>query len=538
MTIVDARELGSSRELAPVVLDSDICIVGAGAAGITLAHRLAALGKRCCLIEGGGFELEEQTQSLHDMTSSGYPLRKDYMSRARYFGGTCNLWAGRSMLFSEQDFQAREWVPDSGWPIPYQEVQRYYADAARILDLPGIAADPSGATARMSGDEARLFQQPRLVPALSFWGRQAKRFGADYRSSLRKSDRVQVVLNASAVAINANPEGTAVHSVTARTLQGTSLEVRARRFVLACGGIENARLLLVSRDRHANGLGNAHDTVGRYFMDHPRAVHGRVHVPAGVKLKLLRGRPLPDGKWQVGIAMSPQAQRENQLLNHYVTFELQTSSYSAAKYQSFIQTMKVLMRRGHAGSRWGFAKKHLQDLPNMIYLLSPKELMPHQLYRALVTARDLVPRRPQPQTYVVVYFCEQPPNPTSRVTLSRDVDLLGVNKVDLDWRIDASVCESIDRMQRILGEDLTAAGIGRIETTEETPQFTDASHHMGTTRMSLDPRKGVVDPDCRVHGLQNLFMAGSSVFPSAGYVNPTLTIVALSLRLADHLAAA
>jgi len=532
VTIVDARELAPAT-----AIETDVCIVGAGAAGITLAHRLAKLGVHSCLVESGGFELQEETQALHDLESSGYPLRRDYMSRARYFGGTCNLWAGRSMLLTAEDFRPREWVPDSGWPIPYVDVHGYYAEAARILDLPmivGPAAPDFGP--RLSADESRLFRQPRLVPTLSFWGRGAKRFGADYKSFLRRTDKVRVLLNASAVSINATADGTSIRSLSARTLAGNALEVRARRFVMSSGGIENARLLLVSRDRHSDGLGNAHDVVGRYFMDHPRAVHGRVHVPAGVKLRLLRGRPLPDGKWQAGIALAPQVQREHGLLNHYATFELQTSGYSAAKYQSFIQTMKVLMRRGHAGSRWSFAKKHLNDLPNMIYLLSPKELMPHQLYRAYVAARDFVPRRPQAQTYVVVYFCEQPPDPLSRVTLSREVDQLGVNKVNLNWHIGEAVYRTIDRMQRILDEDLKDSGVGQIEASTATPEFTDASHHMGTTRMSVDPRKGVVDINCRVHGLANLFMAGSSVFPCAGYANPTLTIVALSLRLAEHLA--
>jgi choline dehydrogenase-like flavoprotein len=517
-------------------IETDVCIVGAGAAGITVAMELIDSGRDLCLLESGGLEPDEATQSLHEIDSIGYPVRENFMSRARYFGGSCNIWAGRNMGLTDLDFEARPWVPDSGWPVSHAEVASLYPRASRLLGSPEPAQfKPQALQGRMSRAESALFGDGLLTPTCSVWGRRPMRFGDVHRKALRAARNVRVVLNASATRISMNEAGTAIESVEARTLDGRRTTVRARHFVLACGGLENARLLLVSRDRHSAGIGNQRDLVGRCFMDHPRAVFGKVHLAAGAGVPLLRGRPLPDGKLQVGIGMDAELQRREGLLNHYVTFEEMTSGYVEAKYQSVIQTAKVVMRRGHAGSRWDFARKHLAEIPDMIYLLSPKELMPHGAYRAYVAVKDLAARRPKPRTYVAVYFCEQPPDRESRVALGDAKDHLGIPRLVLHWRIPESVRDSVLRMQQLLASRLEATGVGRLEAGEGELRFTDASHHMGTTRMGRTPADGVVNSDCRVHGVANLYLAGSSVFPTAGHANPTLTLVALSIRLAAHL---
>lgn len=534
MSFIDARDSS-----LPAAIATDVCIVGAGAAGITLASELQASGMDICLVESGGFTPDEEIQSLYDLTSTGYPIRANFMARARYFGGSCNLWAGRNMTLNELDFEARDWVARSGWPIPHSEVASHYSRAFEILELPDPRRVSGGSLReRMSADERRLFDEGTLAPTVSLWPRSATRFGSAFGPKLRKSPNIRVILNASVTHVALSEAGTAAEAVTVSTLDGRKATIRARRFVLACGGLENARLLLACRDRQPNGIGNDHDQVGRYFMDHPRAVFGKVRLPAGCDIPLLRGRPLRDGKIQLGIGLSPGTQKRERLLNHYVTFELETSGYAEAKYQSFVQTMKVVLRRGYAGSRLDFARAHLNRIPDMIYLLSPKELMPHSLYRAYVAVRDMLYRRPSPKTYVAVYFCEQPPDPASRVTLSPDRDRLGLNRLELHWHLDATVRDSVLRMQGLLRDKFAASGIGRLEASAEEPAFTDASHHMGTTRMCRSPRDGVVDTECRVHGISNLYLAGSSVFPCAGHANPTLTIVALAVRMARHLAGA
>lgn len=530
MSIADARSLEGAG------LETDVCIVGAGAAGITLAIELTRAGREVCLLESGDFTPDQDTQSLHHLESVGYPPRANYMSRARYFGGSCNLWAGRSMLLSEFDLSPRPWVPHSGWPISHAEVARYYPRAAEVLRLPRAQQFAIGAhRERMSDDERRLLDDARLTPTVSLWAPAPMRFGAAYRRALERSAHARVVINANLTHIHLNEAGDRVEALSVATLAGQRFKVRVRTVVLACGGLENARLLLASRDRQTDGIGNRFDQVGRYFMDHPRAVFGKVHLRGGCRLPVLRGFPLPDGKVQVGLGLSEEVQRRERLLNHYLTVEVEVSGYARQSYQSSVEVMKVLLRRGHAGRRWDLGKAALGVLPDMVYLLTPKEILPHPVYRWAWLARQALPRKPRPQGLVVVYFCEQPPDPTSRVQLGPEVDRLGVNRLVLDWRIDGAVTASILRLQQLLAERLEQTGLGRLENPESEPKFTDASHHMGTTRMSDDPRRGVVDRDGRVHGVDNLYVAGSSVFPCAGHANPTLTVVALALRLAEHL---
>lgn len=530
MTVLDARTLPSSAELR-----SEICIVGAGAAGIVVAVALAGAGRDVCLIESGGFAPEEATQRLYDLPSIGYPIRDCFISRARYYGGSCNLWAGRSMRLEETDLSGDDAAQRRPWPITYAELVRYYPRAAALLRLPSLQwFDRAHHLAAMSAHERQVFALDPLVPTVSLWARQPMRFGATYRAEFRRSPRIRLVLHANVTRIALNGAGSRVESLDAATLGGRRLVVRAGYYVLACGGLENARLLLVSRDVHAQGIGNAFDLVGRYFMDHPRVVFGRVRLHAGCHLPLIQGRILADGMVQVGIGLSVAARRREGLPNHYVTLEPEVSDYTQARYQSFIRTMKVLLRRGYAGQRWHVGRRRLGDIPGLIYLLTPKEIVPHAVYRWYARGREAL--RPRGGgNRVVVYFCEQPPDFASRVTLSHDRDVLQMNKLVLDWRIAPEVTRGVLRLQDVLRERFKEAAVGELECGAGEPRFTDASHHMGTTRMSDSPRRGVVDADCRVHGVNNLFVAGSSVFPSAGHANPTLTIVALALRLAEAL---
>lgn len=533
MAIIDANDLPADQ-----VVKTDICVVGGGAAGITLVQKLARSAGDVCLIESGGTAPDEATQSLYDLESTGYPVRQNFMSRARYFGGSCNLWAGRSMQLDEFDIGARPWADCDAWPIAYRELARYFEPARNILGLPPLDwFEQAAYQSQMTATEKALFASPALSPTISLWARKPKRFAADHGPELGRAPRVRVILNGNAISIDLDETGTSVETITAKTLHGKAFRVQARRFVLACGGLENARLLLVSRDRHPAGVGNHFDQLGRYYMDHPRTVLGAVQFDDSARLRVLSGFPFRYGKAQLGIRLSRKTQRDESLLNHYATLEAEFSQYAQASYQSFVQTMKVLLRRGYAGSRLDIGKSRLSDIPDLIYLLTPKELMPHAIYRLYWESRERLMRRRQSGKRIVVYFCEQPPDPDSRVLLSRETDVLGMPRLELRWHLGPEVERTVLRFQELLGQHFAQANLGVLTATEPHVQFTDASHHMGTTRMSLRPQQGVVDPDCRVHGTQNLFVAGSSVFPNASHVSPTMGIVALALRLADHLRA-
>lgn len=531
MTLIDARELGETRELV-----GDLCIVGAGAAGLTLAAELAGDDLEIVLLEAGGLDPDPETQALYDLESLGHPVREEFMSRARYFGGSCNLWAGRCMRLRPAQLEGRDWVPGSAWPISPEELERWYPPAARILDLPPVDRfEPGFWEDALADGERALLADPELAPTVSLWAPRPKRFGDAFRPPLSRARDVSIVLHANAVRLELDEDGRTVRNVQAATLDGRTLSIRARGYVLACGGLENARLLLASNDVQPRGIGNRHDRVGRYFMDHPRAVFGSVRLARAGAVRLLGGRPLPDGRVQVGIGLSEETRRREGLLDHYATLESTYSQYTARTYESFVQAMKVLLRRGYAGRRRDVGRAKLGSIPELIYLLAPREIVPHRLYRWYARLRDALRPERGPVERTVVYFCEQPPDPESRVTLGRARDALGVPRLELRWRIGDEVAASLRRLEEILAARLRATGVGEHLPAGEGPRFTDASHHMGTTRMSTDPRHGVVDPSCRVHGVENLWIAGSSVFPSAGHANPTLTIVALALRLADHL---
>jgi choline dehydrogenase-like flavoprotein len=525
VSIVDLRHAPPAGPL-----ETDVCVVGAGAAGLTVASELGRAGRDVVLLESGGFAPEEETQALNDLAVTGYPVRENFMSRARYYGGSCNLWAGRSMRLSPEDMEAESDPERAGWPLSHGELARWYPAAARVLGLPDPALFEAAAhSPTMSRVERGLFESGLVAPTVSLWARGPMRFGPARRGELGRSARVRVLLHANAVRLRLTADGGAIAAVEGAVLHGPRFEVRARRVVLAAGGVENARLLLLSN------LGNEHDLVGRYFMDHPRAVFGRVRLAPGARLPVLRGRPVADGKLQVGIGVPPAIRRAEGLLNHYATLESEFSGYAAAGYQSLVKTAKVVLRKGYAGSRWEVGRSRLSDIPGMIYLLTPKELMPHPLYRVYWAARSALHPRPDGRARVIVYFCEQPPDRESRVLLGEQRDALGQPKAELRWRIGPEVTRSVLALQERLGATLRASGIGELEPGAGEPRYTDASHHMGTTRMSRDPRTGVVDPSCRVHATANLYLAGSSVFPTAGHANPTPTIIALALRLAEHL---
>jgi choline dehydrogenase-like flavoprotein len=532
MKIIDVNELH-----ATTTLHADICIVGSGVAGITVASALDGTSQTVCLIESGGYGPDEDTQALYDLEIAGHPVRQNFMSRARYFGGTGNLWAGRSMRLTRLDVTPREWIPESGWPIPYEELERYYPKASKMLQLPSFDAFEQGVMRqRMSPAERHIFDSADLQPNLSMWAKKPLRFGAAYRKQLQKSPNISVYLYANVTEVHLNRAGNRVEECTAWSLSGKKLHFKAKRFVLACGGLETARLLLVSRAVQPHGIGNQCDVVGRYYMDHPRAVFGKVKLSSPQKLPLLLGMPLADGRAQVGIQFSEAVQRREQLLNHYLSLERHWSDQAAKAYQSFVHSMKIVLRKGYAGNRFTLSGAKLAQVPELIYLLAPRELMPHVLYS---TARRLKQRLSKGVTeLVVVNYCEQMPNPQSRVYFSTKRDRFDMPLLVLDWQLRPEETHSLMRLQALLDQSLRQHHLGCLDTTAEpfSPLlYTDASHHIGTTRMSTDPRKGVVDAQCKIHGVDNLFIAGSAVFPTAGYANPTLTIVALALRLAEWL---
>jgi len=465
------------------LLQCDVCIVGAGAAGITIAFDLKASGLTVCLLESGGLDFDPAVQLLANAESAGLPMRAFEADRcitldtgrARMFGGTTSVWSCLCIPLEPMDFQQRPWVPYSGWPLRLEDLQYWYLRAVKTLDL-----DASLFMDAISARTNELLPQidQRTAQVILWQWAWIKRFGESFRSTLEQAESVHVVLHASAVRLCTNDSVSIIKHVEIRSMDGKAGRVEARAFVLAGGAIENARLLLVSNERCLNGLGNSHGVVGKFFMEHPR---GSCGVVRWLDCSALDHRWLGGSeRLRLGFGLGSEAQRKHEVGNCAVYF---------------------------------------------------------------ATNRPLIARDPTAATIYLWFDAEQVPNPNSRIFLSSERDALGINLCKVEWRLSQLDRKTIDTAATLLAAELHRAGLAQIQIDEWldkredgwTSNIHDIFHHMGTTRMADHPLRGVVSKDCQVFGLVNLFAAGSSVFPTGGHANPTFTIIALALRLSDHL---
>ncbi|WP_207478169.1 GMC oxidoreductase [Arenibaculum pallidiluteum] len=512
-------------------LHADLCIIGGGPAGISLALQFADTATSVLLVESGGLELERDTQLLAGGENLGLPYWDLEVARLRFLGGSSNHWHNWCGELDEADMLPRPWVPDSGWPITRAELTPYYAAARPLVGL-GPARSDDWVWQRMGLSPLPLDPDHLTV---RFWHKHDGRtaFGVAYRARLGAARNLRVLLHANATELHADPSGNLVERVSVRSLGGKAAEIRARSFVIACGGIDSARLLLLSDSVEPAGIGNRHDLVGRYFMEHPDPLAARVATADPLRLLtyLRHVNLLGRQGHAAGICLSPAAQRREGLLNGSLRLEFTAAAGDAS------ESLRLL--RQHWRSQ-GIGLEMVDDLWRVV---RDVDISAYNLYRRSLHGLSLVPRPENVMALELLAQVEQSPNPDSRVMLTRERDALGLRRVGLDWRIADIDKRTLRRLTEKTGAEMVRLGLGilRIE-----PWLLDEGldwggipnggfHHMGTTRMSDDPRKGVVNRDLRVHGVMNLYVASSSVFPSAGYINPTLTIVALALRLADHL---
>ena len=501
---IDARKLPRDSRLT-----ADLAIIGAGPAGITLARSMIGGPTRVCLLEAGGTALDGPTQALYEGKNVGieYPLAG---SRLRYFGGSSNHWGGLCRTLHRIDLERRDWLPDSGWPFGFDELQRYYEAASVIVEVSPARFSDRVYWQEKTGEHLREMPSGRMDLAFIQFS-PPTRFGQRYGEELKAAPNIDVLLNANVTNIGVTQDGQSVQRLDIAALNGLRHRVDAKAFVLATGGLENPRLLLLSNDVLPAGLGNRHDLVGRYFMEHPHLSGlGEVVVPDIDRLPKVYWRSLPVDGRDAGASFVPSDAflRQNRLLNIQFTLSYR-SGY----------------RKGEAPGNPDIGAKHLDMLAASSKL----------------TGRG----NPVNEDWLGAWLglgcaCEQAPNPDSRVMLADEQDVLGLRKICLDWRLTETDRHSMVRHLENLAMEIGALGTGRMRIDVDDleywpPMVPGGSHHMGTTRMHDDPSRGVVDRNCKVHGIDNLYVTGGSVFPTSGAANPTLTIVALTLRLADHL---
>lgn len=541
-------------------LAATVCVAGAGVAGITLALELERRGIDCLLLESGGLDPEPSTAALNEGDATGLPFRFDDGCRSRYLGGSSNCWGGFCRPFDPIDFESRPWVPHSGWPIGADELAPWYERAHGPLELGPTHYDPERWIGAARNPRLQRIRLPGgQVEDQVFQFSAPTRFGTRYRAQLAESRTTRVLLHANVVDIETDADATRVTALKVRSLSGRTLRVVARVFVLAAGGIENARLLLNARGRRSAGLGNDHDQVGRYFMDHPRLCAGRVTLAeAAPSIALydqlfhtLNPAVSAYGTGFGGLfVLSPQAQRDEGVLNAQTWFRSIAPGESSAPAKALMRLKLRSLGGRHEGT------SALADVGRL--LANPFSAGAFAFTRMFHLTSWV--REVRFNTIV-----EPAPDPDSRIVLGERRDALGLQRAVVDWRLGPLVRRTFDRTWAVIADALARAGVATVdlpapiehedwqvpdrlryyhwghgtllEQADTWPRLPDWTwHHMGGTRMHASPRHGVVDRDLRVHGVSNLWIAGSSVFPTGAANFPTMTIVALTLRLADHLA--
>ena len=481
-------------------LRAEVCVIGCGPAGITVARCLVDGGLDVLVVESGGQDYQPATQDLLDGTAHG-PVIKDFPdylrdSRRCQVGGAGSRWGTGPrpwlMDYGAEEFAVRDWLPHSGWPFPSAELAKYAtlaAEALRISPFESLPSDPPPASMPSDPPQGRTTADPPLTDRLA-----ARRYHFPTEPGVLRADFERLCR---APNFRAELGCTVLHPVVqdgavaelAAVAGGEPVRIRADRFVLATGGVENGRLLLLAVDRHGRPAEASRiPALGRFFMEHFHVVAGRVRLPA-------------DAGWLPYLASRPDPALGHEVLN-------------------------VLQLPVHTRQR----------------------------ERLLGATGQLAARQPdlsQPTIECDLFVrAEQAPNPASRLRLDeRRRDGYGRPRAYLEWLPVAADWTSIARTAELMLAGLrTGYGIDgqllirldrpwpdRPASPSQSDRPTWGHHHIGTTRMHHDPEQGVVDADGRVHGLANLYLAGSSVFPTSGYANPTFMIVTLATRLADHL---
>jgi len=501
---IDARDLDNNS-----IIEGDICIVGAGAAGISMAMEWNHSKHKVILLEGGGFEYDDRVQELYTGKTTGIPYFPLKAIRLHYFGGTTGHWAGFCSTFDEIDFKKRDWVPHSGWPINRKDLDPFYARAHPIIDLGPYEYD-AAYWMKQYPNSKPLPLDEKIVWNKMWQFSPPTRFGTKYRDAIVQSKNIHLYTYANVVDIRANDPVTAIREVTVKNYAGKQHTIKAKYFVLACCSVQNARLLLASNQQTAKGLGNDHDLVGRFFMEHLEMKSAELWLAQPDALQFYMWETLGTTKPRAELAISEAQQAEHKILNG--TASLVPLS-QGRKSRAFIDMYRNEKNKTDFG-QFRDTSQHVDPKD------APKDL-----------------------SYMLHTRIEQSPNPNSRVTLDTEKDSLGMPRASLNWDLIPLEKRSMRKIYEIIGQELGRASKGRIRLLDYLREEQDMTwpkstgggwHHMGTTRMSSDPKQGVVDADCKIHSLNNLFVAGSSCFATAAAPNPTLTLIALTLRLSDH----
>ncbi len=563
-------------------ITADVVIVGGGACGLTLARTLGTRGFDVVVLESGGVDPDPAHEALNrveieddDMGDAARlyraahhgtlardwdPEAQPYGLRLRGLGGATQAWAGKSAPFDPVDYAPRDWVPLSGWPVDADTLAPFVTRAEALLCL-GPAHYGPDLWPVLGRDAPRKMPDPAAFRSM-FWqfARSSRnpseimRFGADFLAD--PPPNVRLIVNATVTKLALAHNARTVERVEVASLTGRRASLTARAVVLAASAIENPRLLLQSNDVAPAGVGNDHDQVGRHLMDHPTAPVARFDARAAGQMAARFGffSHRAGGMahlYQHGLALTEDHQRREKLLNGAIFM-----TEERAPDDPFAAISRLLKGRSRSVSAdlVTAAKSPLRIAQGSAVKLLDSGRLPQAISRPIVeTAIRLFPntvatqvrygRLPHKFTGLrVEAISEQPPDPANRVTLGPARDALGMPVPVVRWQAGEAARRNLLAMGELVSASFAKAGLEAPEPVDwvaardpASARVIDMGHSLGTTRMAASPAQGVVDAECQVFGVEGLFVAGGSVLPTSGHANPTLMMLALALRLGDHI---
>lgn len=553
--IEDARTIQPGTRLS-----ADLCIVGGGAAGISLALGIMKSGGTVILIPGGGSNQTASAIDLYrgkvDPRGSHEPLEEN---RIRMWGGTTTVWGGRCVPFDPIDFEERHWVPDSGWPVGLAELQDYIAKANELAEAGAADFDARSVFPGTQHEILHGFDDESLATwPLERWSIPTD-FSKRYRAELESAPKVRVLLHAHAIHLQMDAGGNVLEHVRAACSPGREFRIHAKKTVIACGALENARLLLASKDILPSGIGNQYDLVGRYYQSHRFGVCGHAELKNPSKDFIYDFEKDKEGIYcRRRFWLTPEAQEKHQV-NNVVGFFFRTVSGSS-EHRNAMVSMIMLVKTVLGGAKKGprrlfqILKDQRRELASHAWIVVKDGPSIFGQLSAVAYTRFFQKRRlpmilPSKKTnrFPLFFQTEHAPLRESRVLLDESsVDDFGMPRLEVQIKFSEIDFRTIKTFISLFKNRLEESGLGTFHLSAadqeflehpERAQFNSNSHNIGTTRMAEDPNDGVVDVNCKIHGVENLYVAGSSVFPTSSHANPTLMIIALSLRLAEHLKA-
>ncbi len=506
-----------SQPLPSIVTDCDVVIIGAGAAGIFLAHELSKKGAKVAIIESGNKKVSEFKQSLNSIENTGKLLGTAFHGRNRAIGGTTRTWGGQSLPFSSLDFSKRDWVPESGWPIDKSELEIDYHKANAFMGVDGL---------NYKEDIFRLFSRSDLFPAdetdldyhYSKWAPESD-FYKLYRKFL--ASKTLVLFNAQLTRIVLNNSKDKVTGIEVSNFSGGRMEIKVPCLVVAAGGLETVRILLSNSSQIADGLGNHSGWLGKCFMEHPCLEVGKV---VGVDSRMLQEwfapRVARGRKYSVRVSPTAKWQLRNRLLNisASVMFSYDSGFDPYQEVRSILRQFR-LENIGKVLSRGPMLLDTMVNVKLRGWLYKPNAVG------------------------TISLMCEQEPMRGSYLVLSERRDMFDIPLLSANWDISARTWETCVKFSKDLRDRFDSLGLGRLELRPEIfdgysgwkELLADVNHHMGGARMSSSPEMGVVDKHLSVWGIPNLFICSTAVFPTSSHSNPTLTLLALTSKLARYI---